>query len=215
MGLFPTLEGVEIAEDWRPRIEKLNRLRLREPVTSIRDSDRFRLLMERRTNRVFVGAREGSVVAYAGGSGATVQEYAGAREEMAGLLGAVFNRLNDPRISTSQRPLGQRATIEMRILAPQLGEGLPGLLMETGVPHPLGYLGMIRILDPERLFKALQIREIQATPSDKKWHLSCRGVACALDERELVKLIFGPERLTRFAADLLPMLFYQWAPDRV
>ncbi|OGG46158.1 MAG: hypothetical protein A3F84_26120 [Candidatus Handelsmanbacteria bacterium RIFCSPLOWO2_12_FULL_64_10] len=215
IGLLPEPEGLEVTEDWRPRIEELNRLRLREPVTSIRDSDRFRLLMERRTNRVFVGAREGSVVAYAGISGATVQEYAGAREEVACLLRAVFDRLDDPRVSTSQRPPGQRATIEMRILAPELGEGLPGLLMEMGVPHSLGYLGMIRILDPERLFRALQIREIQIVPSDGRWRLSYRGAACTLDERELVKMVFGPERLTRFAADLLPMLFYQWASDRV
>src|SRR5262249_33124181 len=135
----------------------------------------FRLLAARKLRRVFVARRGAKIVAYAGVSGSSVQEYAGPAEEVAALLRAAFERLDDTRQSTSARPPGQRSTIEMSVLTPAAREGLPGLLTELGIPAARGYLGMIRIVDPPGLLRALGMEEVEIEPRDGGWSLRHHG----------------------------------------
>ena len=180
-----------------------------------RDADRFRLLLERKAGQLFVALRGGEAVAYAAVRGTAVVEYAGALEDVAALMRAVFEQLDDPHTPTSQRPPGQRATVEMRVLTPDMRDGLPGSLMQKGIPHAFGYLGMVRMLDPIGLFGALGLDEIGTEAQGQGWRLSHRGKTRTFGERELARLIFGPERPAEFAADILPVPFYQWPADRV
>ncbi len=215
IGLLPKVGDAGIEEDWRARAENLNAIHAEEACTSARDAERFRLLMGCKADRVFISLDGGKPVAYAASRGTTVVEYAGPPERVAALLRAVFEQLDDPAVPTSQRPPGQRATIEMRVLTPEAPDGLPGMLTGCGVPRSFGYLGLIKILDPPHLFETLAIPALRLSPSSSGWRLEYRGVVADVTERELVKLIFGPERIKGFAPDVFPIPFYSWTVDRV
>ena len=180
-----------------------------------RSESTFRMLAERKWSRLFVTRRAGRPVAYAGVGGAAVREYGGDPGAVAALIRAVFHRLDDPDTSTSERPPGQRATIELTVTTPALRTGLPALLAQAGIPHSLGYMGMIAILDAPGLFEALRLRDVELTPSDRGWLVRHDGHTLELTPQQLVKLVFGPERFSDFAPDLFPIDFFQWPLDRV
>ena len=98
---------------------------------------------------------------------------------------------------------------------PALRTGLPALLAKAGIPHSLGYMGMIVILDAPGLFAALRLDDVQLNPSDNGWLVRHDGHTLALTPQQLVKLVFGPERFPDFAPDLFPIDFFQWPLDRV
>ena len=212
---LPGGDDLELTEDWQSRAKELNLLHLEEPINSPRSDERFHLLMERKAERVFVGLRKGKAAAYVSVKGHLVKEYGGKLEDAGALLKAVFAELDSPDISTTERLAGQRATIEMQVQTPDTLDGLPGFLLQSGVPSHFQGMGMIKLIDVERLFEALQLSQIQATRADQMWHLSNREVEQTLAERELVKLLFGPERGHDFSPDHLPLDFYQWPSDRV
>jgi hypothetical protein len=103
----------------------------------------------------------------------------------------------------------------MTVVTPDSTEGLPGLLLDHGVPNTLGYMGLIVVLDAPGLLEALDIRDVELTGRELGWRVRRRGQSLDLTEHELVKLVFGPERYPDFAPDLFPIDFYQWPADRV
>jgi hypothetical protein len=74
---------------------------------------------------------------------------------------------------------------------------------------------MIRIVDAPGLVAALGLQGLELAARAGGWTLRHAGQTLAVTERELVKLLFGPERSPGFAADLCPLDFYQWPLDRV
>ena len=212
---LPDPTGLEVTEGWQAYVADLVALHNGEEQVALRGESSFALLAERKAQRVFVAQREGRVTAYAALSGTAVREYGGAPEDVAALLHAVFRQLDDPHTRTSERPPGQRATIEMTVVTPDAAAGLPVFLTERGIPHTLGYLGMIVILDAPGLLRALEIEDVRLEPRARGWQVRHRGQTLEVGHRELVKLIFGPERLTACASDSLPIEFFQWPFDRV
>ena len=110
---LPGGADLELTEDWRPWIRELNALHLQQPIVAPRSDGRFRLLMERKAARIFVGIRNGEVAAYACVGDQTVREYGGELEDAGALLKAVFSELDDPETSTTERAPGARATIQI------------------------------------------------------------------------------------------------------
>lgn len=214
IGILPESNGLEISENWQPLHKALNDLHLRELLTSLRSSERFHLLMERKANRIFVALLNSVPVAYAAVRGTTIVEYAGG-EEVRALCRFVFNLLDNPSTATSQRSPGQRATVEMRIQTPDSPNGLPGFFIEKRIPHSFGYLGMIKMIDAVTLFQALGISRVKIERSERGYHLTFGETECNLSERELVQLVFGPERIIAFASEIFPISLYQWSADRV
>jgi len=216
LGFLPEPAGLEVTEDWRPLADELRTLHNAEPIGAQRSPWLFQLLAKRKLGRIFVGRRAGRVVAYAGANGTAVVEYAGRAAEVGALLREAFARLDDPTVRTSERPPGQRATIEMTVATPDAADGLPGLLAGLGIPATLTYMGMIKLLDPVGLLAALDLsREVAVEQRGDSWRVRRGDRTLDLDERQLVKLFFGPERFPDFAPDILPIDFYQWPPDRV
>ncbi len=212
---LPGGADLELTEDWRPWIRELNALHLQQPIVAPRSDGRFRLLMERKAARIFVGIRNGEVAAYACVGDQTVREYGGELEDVGALLKAVFSELDDPETSTTERAPGARATIQMHVQTPDTRVGLPGLLIQRGIPNHLQGLGMIKLIDVEGLLASLELSQIRATREGRMWRLSNGEIAQTLTERALVKLFFGPESRPDFSIDVFPLDFYQWPPDRV
>ena len=215
IGVLGDEGDLEVTENWYALASTLNDLHLREPVTSLRDPVAFRLLMERKARRVFVGLRNGETVAYVAVRGTSVIEYAGGLDDVRAALRSVFAHLDDPEVATSERPAGRRATIEMQVMTPDAEEGLPGFLMAGGIPRSLSHPGMIRVLDPGGLFEALDIRGIAVSTSGAGWQLSWGQEVRSFSARDTARLLFGPERVTDPVPEGLPVDFYQWTADRV
>jgi GNAT superfamily N-acetyltransferase len=208
--------GLDVTEEWRPRLDELRALRDAEPLGARRSPWLFRLLATRKLDRVFVARRGGRPVAYAGARGTAVVEYAGGAADVAALLRGLFERLDDPSVRTSDRVAGRSALVEMTVTTPDTAEGLPGLLVGRGIPSTLAYLGMIKLLDPEGLLAALGLAgEVALEGRDGCWRVRCGGRTLDLGERQLVKLFFGPERFPALAPGVFPLDFYQWPLDRV
>ena len=87
---------------------------------------------------------------------------------------------------------------------PALRTGLTALLSQPGIPHTLGYLGMIAILDAPGLFEALHLHDVALAPSDRGWLMRHAGHTLDLTPTRLVKFVFGPERVPRFCARSVP-----------
>ena len=204
-----------MTEDWRPHLPELVALHNGADLGAPRSESTFRMLAERKFSRLFVARRAGRPVAYAGVGGTAVRECGGDPQAVAALIRAIFHRLDDPDTSTSERPPGQRATIELTVTTSALRTGLLALLAQAGIPHSLGYMGMLAILDAPGLFEALRLHDVALTPSDHGWLLRHAGHTLDLTPQQLVKLVFGPERFPDFAPDLFPIDFFQWPLDRV
>ena len=215
VALLPDPAGLAVTEDWLPHLPELVALHNGDNLVAPRSAATFKMLAERKLRHLFVARRAGRPVAYAGVGGTAVREYGGDPRAVAALIRAVFHRLDDPDTATSERPPGQRATIELTVTTPALRSGLPALLAQAGIPHTLDYLGMIAILDPPGLFDALRLRDVELTPSDHGWLVQHEGHTLELTPLGLVKLVFGPERFPDFAPDLFPIDFFQWSLDRV
>jgi GNAT superfamily N-acetyltransferase len=213
---LPDPAGLEVIDEWRPHVAALCALRDAEGIGANRDARLWTLLAERRLRRVFVALRDGRPIAYAGVGGAGVTEYAGPAEVVASLIRAVFARLDDTSVHTSERPPGQRATLELGVTTPVADDGLPSILSRLGLPRTLAYQGMIKILDAPGLFSALGLTpEVSLDRVGAGWRVGHCGRHHDLTDRQLVKLVFGPERFVDFASDLFPVPFYQWPVDHV
>ena len=146
-----------------------------------------------------MATQEGPAVGYVGAvyadTGArAVREYGGEPEVVAGLVRALFERLDDPEASVSAYAPGEDPTFSMAVMTPDASDGLPGLLLSRGIPRSLDYLGMILVLDALGLFDALDIRDVTVERRDGGWRLKHGQATLDVSLRELVKLVFGPER---------------------
>ena len=213
VGMLPRDSLLGVTDDCRRHAAEIHGLRQRHTWMAVSSLESFVSRAERKWPRIWVAQRGSQVAAYAAVAGAGVVEYGGALEDVGALLHTVFQRIDDPSLRTTRRAPGQRATPEMTVQTPGHDE-LAGWLLDLGIPHRLDYLGMIALFDTPGLLSALGIQDVTVQRVGEGWRI-CRGDrSLELGERELVKLLFGPERATDFAANLFPLEFYQWPLDQ-
>jgi len=85
-----------------------------------------------------------------------------------------------------------------------LDEGLPGILDGLGIPRQVGYAGMLRIINLTGLLQKLKLDKIEIEAKEEE-AIFLQGVK--FTRREIIKLIFGPERVSDFAKDLFQYPF--------
>jgi ribosomal protein S18 acetylase RimI-like enzyme len=213
--LLQEATGLELNRDWQSQLAALQLLHRRRPIVAERSREILAILAQRKVNNLWIGRRHGEVVGYAAVSGTTVVEYAGAVPDVLALLRHSFRQLDATAQSTTERAPGRRATPEMKLVTPGPGDPVADALDNLGIPYAHEYVGMIAILDVARLFEALGMNDIQAEARTNGLELRSRGQACTVGQRELVKLVFGPERRSDFRRDVFPIPFFQWPLDRV
>jgi hypothetical protein len=211
---LPDAAGLDVTEDWPSHLDELCALRRSSGVGAARSPDRFALLAVRKTTRLFLARRDGSVVAYAAVSGASVREYAGETADVMALLRHAFQTIEDLPARSTERRGSQQGQFEMMVHTPAGTAELPAHLLALGIPSALTYMGMLIILDPPGLLAALGV-DAAVERRDDGWRLRHGGRTLDLTEGELVKLVFGPERRPDVAPDLFPVECYQWPLDRV
>jgi GNAT superfamily N-acetyltransferase len=207
---------LNVTEDWAPYVDAICALH-NQRTGATRTPERFGLLALRKMDRLFVALRGGTAVAYVATTNASVREYAGEAEDIAGLLRYVFTAVeNLPEASTDRS--GGTSQFEMTVVTPVTASrdetGLAAILLDLGVPTSIGYQGMLAILDAPSVFNALGIN-FQIERHGQGWRMKQGSGAVDLTEGELVKIVFGPERRPDLRLEGFPVDFFQWPADRV
>lgn len=204
-------------------LDALLRLAAQAPLGGIRTPALLRQLLEaRRVEQVAFLEGDAGPLAYGLLHGHTLIEWGGETRLVAALVRAWFDRLDDPRASTSARS-GSGAPAAFRTLQVQTpGWSHPLVLWfdEWRLPFHSDYLGMLYLVDPQAILDAYGIRAVRvvpdaAGPEAEWWRVEAGPVSMQLDRRQLTKLFFGPERISPALSDIFPLPFWQWRLDHV
>ena len=218
IALLPRSPNVEITDRWRPHVAALNVLHAREPIRAERDEELFTLVAQSRADRLLVALRDGRPVAYVAILDVrerTIVEYGGDVSATLTLIRRVLVEIDDPNASTTRRPAGGSSIVTLDVVVPESNHGLAAVLLAHGIPYTQAHHYMIRIMNCPALLSALGLDEVDADRRDGGWQLRCGKQSLTVTDRELVKLLFGPERFPGFAPNLFPLDFFQWPLDRM
>jgi predicted acetyltransferase len=208
---------------------------------ALRDVARFRqLLTARRIERIVWAESKtegaGVPLAYVLLHEHEVVEWAGAAGDVAGLVRATFEALDDPTASTSRRipdtpttTLAGSANREPRPLrtllldTPGWQHPLVNLLDAARIPYESDYVGMLYVVEPQAILDAYGLAEVRVETAEEvagesgnvRFRLTAGEDHITLDRRQLTKLFFGPERISDVAAKHFPLPFWQWGLERV
>jgi hypothetical protein len=189
-----------------------------EPFSAERSPETYRLLLERPHLQTFAARHAGRTVAYAVFRDDVIVEYGGPATDVAALIGELYRRRDDLSVSTSTYERGgapRVPTPRIEVETPPMDEGLGHFLTELGLPAQFGYLGMIRIINARQLLGKIAPQITIERDDEDELALRDGSERLTMSRRDLVKLCFGPERITSFARGVLPVPFYQWRLDRV
>ena len=223
VGVLPGLGDREVACGHEDFVGPMADLQSRQPLGARRSARHLKLLLDRPSAERWerfetrLALQGGEPDAFIIASGKTVIEHAGPPEIVAGLIRRLFERNDDPAISTSDRNEAGRVVLDaaMRVNTPATDDGLSDLFDRLGVPAATGYVGLLRIADLPRLLSKLGLDAIKVRQSADTAVLTRGDEECELTARQQVKLVFGPERVRSFAEDLFPVPFYHWPLDYV
>lgn len=209
--VLPSLEaGYDVAEGMWDEPGEMVELYHQHGIGALRTAEDFAETMTRPDLTAYTASRDGKLAAYiileTNGS---VDEHAGDAHVAAGLIKSVALMLDDPARSTSshERP------VSFSIMCPPLHGGLKRLLLDLGVTYSFGHAGMIWIPDYRFLLDQLGLSGISVDDKGERVRLGRGGQSVELAPRQVVKLIFGPERVSDFASDVLPVPFCRWPLD--
>jgi predicted N-acetyltransferase YhbS len=184
----------------------------------IRSPEVFRqLLVARKISNVVVARRNGDVVAYLLAKDVVVDEWGGSVKAICGLIRPWFEEVDDPAIGTSDRDADENAQKldGITIASPATGHPLIATLDGLGIPYSTRYSGMLLLLDPAGILDAFGQTDISITEDVGGFRLTRGDDSITVTGREMVKLFFGPERVSGFADDVFPLPVWQWQIDRV
>ena len=146
-----------------------------------------------------------------------IVEWAGPANILSGLARRHFECCAKEQVSGSEmdRQAKVAASEKMLLVGPQDGHRFLKILQGLGMPCHRDYWGMLYILDPKGVLDAFSHQDIDVTEENGRMIISRDGQSLSLTRQQLVKLLFGPERVDDFASDVLPLRFWQWSLDHV
>jgi len=207
--LLPELKGAEMAEGLENDLENILELYKAHGLGAERTPELFSVLLGRPGTEIYTARRNGKLLAYIIASGTSVDEYGGDVPTVAGLIRNLYQRKRSSAGATSER------CTWLSLTTPHIETGLPGLLVDSGFAPSRDYLGMMKITDARVLLEGLGLGDIKVEEEADKIALTYKGKKIELSGRQLVKLVFGPERVADFLPDVFPVTFYQWPLDRI
>jgi len=162
----------------------------------------------------FEGARPTAYLLDREGS---IEEWAGPANILSGLVRNCFECRAKDQVSGSKmdRQTKVAASEKMLLVGPQDGHPFLEILQGLGMPCHRDYWGMLYILDPRGVLDAFGHQDIDVMEDNGRMIVSRDGQSLSLTRQQLVKLLFGPERIDGFASDVLPLKFWQWSLDHV
>ncbi len=219
IGLLPTLPQDIMCEAFKEEMaEQVLAVHHADRLGGIRTPGLFdQLLSAKKVSNAVVARRDSEVIAYLLIRGQTAVEWGGPVEVVAGLVRAWFEDLDDPESSTSTRDADFRPVglVGLTVTTPGGGHPLVTVLEDLGIPYSMRYAGMILLMDSQGVLEAFGHRDIVVSEEEEKVGLRRGTESETLTRNAMVKLFFGPERVSNFASDVFPLPFYQWVLEHV
>ncbi len=219
--LLPTLDGFEVDSGFERYLDAVHEIHLREKWGVIRNREDERLVLAKEPAEIFVAIQRSRVVAYAyyRTQSRILMEHGGPAEVVAGLVREIFHRVDAETagVSTSTRdssftPLLQP---EMLVEANPLQPKLTTLLDEVGFPFRRAAWNMLYLIDPAGLVAKLGPDDLEVWEQDGLFTLRRSDREERYSRRQMVKVLFGPERVTDICGDQLPIPIYTPTTDHV
>ncbi len=228
VGILPGLpEAVELtygAEFDENVVAAIVDLRRSDRLGGSRTADVMRELLDAGSDpnlmgnkRYVMAQRAGTPVAYCLDSDHGIVEWGGPADLVAGLVRTWFERRVGERggnlLPESQAKVEESP--ELTLVAPGNGHPFLDLLRELGFPCQADYWGMLYIIDPRGILDAFGLTNISVAEEGGRFTLSRGDESVRVSRQELAKLLFGPERISDFADDGLPLMFWEWPLEHV
>ena len=161
--------------------------------------------------------RDGIPVAYCLVTENRVVEWGGPADLVAGLVRAWFgHRVGD---RGGQLIPGSREKVavspELTLVAPETGHPFADILQSLSLPCRKDYWGMLYIIDPRGILDGFGLQDIAVTEVDGEFALTRGDESVSVSRQKMAKLLFGPERISNFACDVLPLIFWEWPLEHV
>jgi GNAT superfamily N-acetyltransferase len=194
------------------------RLHNLQATGATRTEEKFRQLIQaKKMPQIYVAESEGVPSAYLLLEDHLIWESAGPAEIVAGLVRSCFEMLDDPSASTSQRNDAYApATFQTLILStPGWQHPLVTLLDPMRIPFNTNYLGMLYMMDAQGILDAYGHSSIRVEAKGNEYLLRYKESSVQLNQNQITKLFFGPERVSHFADEIFPLPFWQSEIEKV
>ena len=169
------------------------------------------------SKRLVVAWQTGAPCAYCLDTERGIIEWGGEGRLVAGLIREWFGQRVGQR--GGELPTGSEekvaASHELTVVAPKTGHPFVELLDTLSLSANHEYWGMLNVIDPRTILDAFGLESIDLSEADGMFTLSRGRESVTVARQALAKLLFGPERITDFAADQLPLLFWEWPLEHV
>jgi GNAT superfamily N-acetyltransferase len=219
--LLPALDGHEVDSGFERYLDALHEIHSRERWGVVRSREDERLVLAKEPAEIFVAIRNSRVVAYAyyRTKSRILMEHGGLAEVVGGLVREVFHRVDAETagISTSTRDSSFTPLLEAEIYleANPLQPKLMSLLDRFAFPVVRSAWNMLYLVDPVGLIGKLGPGDLEVQEQKGLFFL-CRGDREErFSRRQMVKVLFGPERVTDICGDQLPIPIYTPTTDHV
>ena len=83
------------------------------------------------------------------------------------------------------------------------------------IPFNTNYLGMLYAVDPQGILDAYGHSSVQVKAKGSEFVLRYKESSAQLNQNQITKLFFGPERVTPFADEIFPLPFWQSEMEKV
>ena len=209
VGLLPTLKGCDVVKGARDKkfVDQIKALHDRDRLGVIRDRELTGTIMGLPKHDVYLAIKDDRVEGYivtrrekAEEDSYSVNEYGGNVDIVLSLVRHFFEEMQPKFI---------------KFLTPYADDGIPGALNDLEFPKEVYYVGMFRVINAESLLDKFGLSDVFVRDDEDKVRLKWNGNEGEFGRRELVKLIFGPEKISDFGSDLFPLGFYWWQPDHM
>lgn len=221
VGFLPGADELEIDSGLERYLEDLHRIHTNDQLGAVREPDDLPLVLGRTSPHLYVAKRGGNVEAYVLVREAEklVIEHGGAADLVAPLLGVVFERVDNVNEGRSTTRRGADHQVELKshltVEVSPLQSGLVALLDQIGIPVSRHSWHMVQLLYPSSIFDKLGMSDITVSKREDDFLVQAGERAESYSRRQLVKLIFGPERISDIAGDRLPVPLFTPATDHV
>ena len=220
--VLPEIEEADVAAGFDEYVEQIHAIHSAERIGNIRTLEQTKVVLPRVPAELYVALIEGRVKAYifVRTNNELCIEHGGPARLVAGLVRAVFHmrdRVNEGLSSSKRDEERSVAVLNPRLslqTSPQHTE-LVSLLEGLGMPVERKAWHMIYLTDPARLFRKLGLDDIAVDETEGFFTLQRGRRKESFSRRRLVKLFFGPERVSDIAADKLPIPLYTPNTDHV
>ncbi len=209
LGLLPSLSACDVAKGAKDRkfVEQIKVLHDRDQLGVIRNGELTGTIMGLPKYDVYLAIKDDRVEGYivigrykGEEDSCSVNEYGGDVDIVLGLVRHFFEEMQPKFIN---------------FLTPYADEDIPSALNDLEFPKEVYYAGMLRVINAESLLDKFGVPDMFAGEHEDRVRLRWNGREEDFGRRELIKLIFGPEKISDFGSDLFPLGFYWWQSDHM